>query len=218
VDEVRRMKMSSGTVMDQAIDRIVSDVSTDQNWFRSLWEITNRLNTGFYNGEYVNTIMQPFRHSRYDMNDAYVFGNVHAKILSGEIVTAKIYVGSDPAHDDQIFLNQQKLNRLPFPFSAEFAPQQGGGAHDDGVFEWEQPIKLSKHISFDKTEPVAVPPGSAPLEVGYTNASKTWEHIIGRDRLARWPYFSDWITLFINVSWDPVDLRTPSPTTKSPLS
>ena len=131
--------------------------------------------------------------------DAYAFGEVHAGIMLGNIVMAKICLGFEPGRDKDIDGNNEKLKKIFSPFSGKF---WGGTQGEDGRIDISGEIDLSgKNIETNKKISIKTS-GSFPLEVGYTSAVKTFFSLCaegGVGRLARWPYGSPDIYLLMMV-------------------
>jgi|GEM_PF-5594423 len=107
---------------------------------------------------------------------------------------------------------------ITMPFSpthqvmCSLAPSTGL-ADQDGSFTWKSTVKFSVQ-RYDgtakkvrKPRPVSVAPRTVPLEVGYTKGSRTMLHLSADLGLARWPYGSEAITVFVTL--DPLILKLP---------
>lgn len=151
-------------------------------------DYSRRLRDGFYaHADWYGQYYYPP-----DAVAASVFAFLHTDEALGNIVFCQIYVGSDPSGDSHVEENNQKLSKLPSGFSAKFF---GGLADCDGWLRWDRPIELNAITGEGKEIKKILPPGDAPLEVGYTNFETTYVHLWGERILARWPYGSEWITL-----------------------
>lgn len=75
------------------------------------------------------------------------------------------------------------------------------GQTDDGVLTWTIDLPLvSRQEAKDVAVPeVAITPGSAPLEIGYTLPSRTLTHLLTTGAVWRWPYTSARVWLLAAV-------------------
>jgi hypothetical protein len=146
----------------------------------------------------IESIVQKGEGFDYDVYDAYAFLRVHQILFSGVVARSRIEVGRMPYPDRCIKENNDALRTLPRPFEACFAPQRGRGANSDGSFSWTEKISACRTSLVDLPiyRLVDVEPRDVPLEVGTTAASKTWSHLI-MGGVARWPYESKWIYLYV---------------------
>jgi hypothetical protein len=134
--------------------------------------------------------------SAYSVYDAYALHVLLSWWLDGFLAFAHVPVGVGPAGDRFAEENNARLGRLLAGFSATFAPTGGFGYCDDGTFAWAEPLQLLQR-SGDGTAALIVEPGSLPLEVGRTRASRTIVHIICDCGVARWPYSAEHIALCV---------------------
>ena len=146
---------------------------------------------------YVDMIFQKHaRAGRIKIHDAYCFAYVDGLIHSGLVRLCRIEVGSQPYPDKMKVENNQRLRDLPVPFRAEFV---GGYGDSDGRLSWDDEIRvvpvpcLEDGCPSKSVKETMLRPGSCPLEVGFTDPSRTWGHLAQDGRLARWPYGSNYI-------------------------
>jgi len=142
----------------------------------------------------LDSIHQKSAHLEHTIYDAYAFCQMRCLIASSDVLRFTVDVGCDPYSDRQIALNNAALSDLPAPFTALFRPEAGRGANSDGHLEWDKKIMA---FVYDGTG-MQVDPISIPLEVGTTLASRTLVHVYQDRGVARWPYGSDKIHVFLN--------------------
>ncbi|MEA2206553.1 MAG: hypothetical protein QOE77_3329 [Blastocatellia bacterium] len=137
--------------------------------------------------------------------DAYAFSQVHAQILTGEVAIILVNVGATPRGDKEVDYHNAILADSPsYMFFGTF---YGGLADQDGSFTWKSNVEFNVH-RYDgaakkvrKPRPVSVAPRTVPLEVGYTKGSRTMLHLGEEHGLARWPYGSESITVFVTINF-----------------
>jgi len=145
--------------------------------------LARRMNAGGFDKRLVDAVAQKSR-GRYDVYDAWVYGQVHAMVKGGEMVMFTIEFGETPCADKEVEKNNRKLAQLPLPFHAKFL---GGNRDFDGHLSWDKPLMLSHNVSFDGSRTIEAAE-NVPLEVGYTQSTTTWVHLCQQQTLARWPY------------------------------
>jgi hypothetical protein len=164
-------------------------------------ECARKMNSGEYiygENDWANIIVQKWN-EEYDFYDAHCFLEIWSRIQFREIAVIPIGPISPPSNDKNRELNNKALRNLPEPFNGEFF---GGTGEDDGYISWHEPLNAGRDFS------ETIPPGSLPLEVGYTAAWTTIRHWFYEFGVARWPYTSDRIYLLIRVR-DPKIPKTP---------
>lgn len=142
----------------------------------------------------LDSIHQRSAHLEHTIYDAYAFCQMRILVASSDVLRFTIDVGCEPSSDCQIDLNNAALSDLPVPFTAVFRPEAGRGAKSDGHLKWDKKIMA---FAYDGTG-IQVDPISVPLEVGTTLASRTLVHVYQDRGVARWPYGSDKIYVFLN--------------------
>jgi hypothetical protein len=195
-------------MLKEKVDRLITD---DPNWRLILSDVLRRFKDGFYPQAYVDAILQNWWRHRYDIYDAYAFSQVHAQILTGEVAIILVNVGATPRGDKEVDYHNAILADSPsYMFFGTF---YGGLADQDGSFTWKSNVEFNVH-RYDgaakkvrKPRTVSVAPRTVPLEVGYTNGSRTMLHLGEEHGLARWPYGSGSITVFVTI--DPFILKLP---------
>jgi len=196
--------MSRGSIHARAIEELVEENYGNADFMETYGNIAKRMNSGYYDQEWIDTIVQRHREGgRYSLSDAVCVGRIMHGIWSGYIYQTKIETSGLPTADSDVIGNQSSLDNLPIPFSAKF---WGGNKTDhDGILSWKEDIKLTQaNGNFDPPRYRAVmhEQFSAPLEVGYTDASCTWFRLLKSRAVARWPYGHRCITLYVAVEND----------------
>mgnify|MGYP001594389518 CR=1 FL=1 len=185
-----------GTFHEDAVDaRVEQMLLTEPLAGAVLADTRKRMHEGFWSQWYVDFFVQHHR-SGYTLEDAFVFGQMHAAVCLGQLALVRIRVGTTPAADAQLQINQQRLAKLPHPFEAVVHCAHGGGADDDGGLFWSTDIRLERFFrNEDRVEVFGVPENGAPLEIGTTKSSRSFLHLALRGALARWAYGSEDIWL-----------------------
>ena len=163
------------------------------------------LQAGFYNPAIVDAFIQT-PYGKMDIYDGYFFAQLWQKVLCGEVFHVIVGLGHEPGNDSDESGNNAKLATLgqdtftspdakkPCRFHAVFA---GGPGDNDGSFTWEGELSAVRLRDNVPTETVYLPGRTLSLEVGSTQITTTFLHI-QRGGVARWPYGSTDIHLFIN--------------------
>lgn len=135
---------------------------------------------------YVRAIGHPY--SGWSDGQVAALAKVDALITAGAVRAMLIPVGAKPGRDRDREGNAHKLAEgLPPEFSATV---HDGTDHDgDAELSWGTETLPTWHTC-------------APLEIGYTDASRTFLHLLDSGRVARWPYQSEDIWLIGFTSED----------------
>jgi len=158
-----------------------------------LYDVLDKLKAGRYDPEWADVVLQKGWGFSYDVYDAAAFAKVWFAVLDGGILHLKLRVGASPVSDAQIEVNISRLAKLPAPFETSM---QFGLADQDGFLFWRKPIRLAKSKGAEIVDHVELPGGGgAPIEVGYTQGSRTLMHFAEYGCLARWPYGQECLTL-----------------------
>jgi hypothetical protein len=171
-----------------------------------LREIRDRLRRGdFYDPDIAHAIFQTHMERRIDIVDAWAFAQIWTRLRLGEIAAVTIDVGSGPSKDVHRAENQATLSRaLERPqdlkdghgeqatFEA-WIDQSQNCAGCDGTLRWSTPIAMG----CGEGTWTCGPQSGVPLEVGTTCIETTLGHLLLSHALARWPYGSECITLFV---------------------
>ncbi|WP_433471269.1 hypothetical protein [Saccharomonospora azurea] len=119
---------------------------------------------------------------------------------NGALSVVNLGVAEAPSKDLERLANQKKLDELHPPFRATVDADQRG-AEGDGTLIWDTGVDA---YIFGSAKPVEIAAGSAPLEIGSTDASMTLFHLARFGTVARYPYEASTVVL---LSCNPVDLN-----------
>jgi len=190
------------TLQEKMLQQVVNErCAVEADWVQIVSQVLRRLQTQYWTQEYVDSFMQKWDRFEYDIYDAYSFAQFHAAVNAGKIAHATIQLSGIPKSDHRKSANNKLLEGLRPPFVAQFT---GGSVDDDGTFLWDHSIELVKSTSDNmmSVERVVVPSGRVPLEVGYTTGSRTLLHLAQERGVARWPYGSCLIYLYLTIDGD----------------
>jgi len=169
-----------------------------ERWEPILRQYITKLASGFWEESYVNCAFQ-LAFGNCDIYAAYCFAHFHAWVSIGKVLAATVELGLEPSEDKAISEMNEKLGSLPKPFTGAF---WGGSDTQDGFIKWTEPIELGQIDCTGREIVATVKPKCIPLEVGWTRPDTTIYHILGDGGLARWPYRSKNIYLFVrNPNW-----------------
>jgi hypothetical protein len=169
-----------------------------------------RLVCGLYPSDWVDAVFQRSQGGP-STRDAFVFTMMWTWFYSGRVALGKIHLGAKPEADRHREENQRVLKeKLPAQFGAWVDPGHGDR---DGRLDWAQPIEFTRHLATDarctcgtvphgtcaatRSEQWTVAPRGLSLEIGTTAASRTYQHILCENGVARWPYGSQDIFLLL---------------------
>jgi hypothetical protein len=189
------------TVFRQAVEKTVcASIEQDKNWLAFLAEIQHKESMGFWEQWYVDMFCQK-HFDNFDVYDAWSFIQLHSALWNGSIGWASVFLGETPGKDQDREGNNAKLKKLASPFGAVFEPSIGAVMNDDGAFWWNAPINFAKHNrETNQWKKISLEPKCIPIEVGYTNAEISYFHVFTTtNALARWPYYSQWIHIFVSL-------------------
>ncbi|EGE40753.1 hypothetical protein GTY83_06880 [Streptomyces sp. SID4928] len=145
--------------------------------------------------DYTHAIGQPY--GGWTDGQVAAYSRVHYLIATGKVIKLIVPVGSSPGRDADRVGNQRRLTEgLPVEFVATVYE---GNSHDgDARLSWPQDAVMPWIDGYGKEmeRPLCPWADSAPLEIGYTDASRTFLHLTEGGIVARWPYGSDDIWLF----------------------
>lgn len=159
--------------------------------------------------DYTNAIGQPY--GGWTDGQVATYSRVHYLIATGKVTKLTIPVDASPGRDADRTGNQRRLTEgLPSEFTAEVYE---GNSHDgDALLSWSQDCVMPWIDGYgnESERPLCAWTDSAPLEIGHTDASRTFLHLAEGGIVARWPYGSDDIWLFFYESMDDrVDMADP---------
>lgn len=176
-------------------------VGRDPAWLSFLYGFGKELAEGRWSDGYADVIGEGCPGRRLPLHQVHAMVMVNSFIHDGDVMVARIHVGTTPGPDKAIKDNNRKLKHLPRPFRAFFSP--GPRKDGDGVLSWDEPVVFDPiACRGDETGPceasakqaVVIARGAVPLEVGSTRPSRTYMHLLERSfAVARWPYGSEFV-------------------------
>ncbi|GHC72270.1 hypothetical protein GCM10007079_05370 [Nocardiopsis terrae] len=207
--------MHEDVALDQAKDWL-----KDPEGQKALINIFEGFMEGRWSQEYIRAIGQDYRLEprQWPIEQICSFALMHSYLMEGILRSVQIGVGETPSGDRYRVENSDALSNLPRPFRATVDLNQRNG-DQDGWLEWDEPIYVERSTGvayFLCPEDVPGPlylvekakPGRVPLEIGTTKASRSVLHVIQDAGVARWPYESERIHLFVSrkFPWRPFSL------------
>lgn len=162
----------------------------------ALWN----LETGFYDIDYVDMILQHHTRERITLTDAYWFLQIHTLLGHGDVVFGRWSLGAAPHADAAISANTAILARLHSrtPLTAVYQPRRGAvGDIGDGTISWRAPLLLGQRLVDGQVFEHTCSPRSVPLEVGTTRSTTTMLHLQREGGVARWPYGNSWLSILV---------------------
>jgi len=197
------------TVHERAAQNLCDKVLAEPGGASLIVGFVQGLKEGRWSAPYIDAIGQSFRGGprTWDPAQIIAFMETHSRICQGKIAQCVIGIGKQPLRDSARQENQATLADLPHPFSAVVSEYQGHG-DPDGLLEWSEAIicdvttgeveTLPDGQTRIATEQRILPPGQVPLEIGTTLPSRTLLHMCAGG-VARWPYRSETMRLFVNM-------------------
>lgn len=206
------------TIHKTAAEALLQDVLKDDAATRAMLKLRNRhtqgdMNEGGILGTgYADSLGSSARYvaNEWPLYQHAAFAQIHSLIGAGDIAYTYISTGGTPGPDSDRVGNARKLEGTLEPFQAKLDMHQNG-ADSDGVIWWGEPLKISRSTGAHfypsacrkeayslVTFPTMRESGSAPLEVGDSWPSRTLLHLWEEGAVARWPYGSELIWLFID--------------------
>ncbi|SNY70803.1 hypothetical protein SAMN05421748_13859 [Paractinoplanes atraurantiacus] len=122
-------------------------------------------------------------HRGWDVGQLFALACLDHLLVSGRLYVAEHPLGTAPKRDKHREANQAALATYLDPDSRAAVDLMQRGAECDGLLTWKTPIPASGASGV-----IEIPPGSAPLEIGATDATTTCLHLCRRGAVARWPY------------------------------
>jgi hypothetical protein len=205
------------TVHEDLAEGVWEDIQKDHHAVAAMFKLRNRhirgeMDEGGIHGTgYADALGSSarFRPEKWPLRQHAAFVQLHALVGSGEVTYTCISTGGTPGPDADRAGNAAILAKTHPRFKASLDMDQNG-ADSDGTLEWKDPLKVSRPTgdffypsSCENAEqsiltfPTWVNPASAPLEVGDSWPSRTLMHLYQYGRVARWPYSSELIWLFL---------------------
>jgi hypothetical protein len=174
---------------------------------------TAGIRTGRWDRDYLDAVgqIQWGGPSKWPRHEVAAFAKMHYHLMMGTASKAGIKVSFTPFPDAERDANASVLKHLPAPFSA-YVDKTQRNDDQDGWLEWDQPITADRSVGEPYyssgrghpepvTMPLTIPPGKVPLEIGTTLPSRTLLHLGFDQGVARWPYDSTRIWLFISSNF-----------------
>lgn len=148
---------------------------------------------------FVDCVYQNFGYHKPDLFDKYVLYITHQLLNkeAPEYLAFHIFVGKSPYPDKETEQNNEVLKKLNRPFKAHF---HGGNQDEDGSLSWSKPIHAPRVIGSEIRWVLLDEKITLPLEVGTNSSRKFNTYMLHGPGVARWPYDSDYITVFINTN------------------
>lgn len=210
------------TVHEELAEGIWDDIRDNPEDAAEVFRIQKRHITGAFDDEqlgsaYADSVGSSarFRPSRWPVHQTAAFAFIHSLIGGGKVAYTPISTGGAPGPDADRIGNAHLLEQTHPPFRADLDMTQNG-ADFDGTLKWDQPIHLGRSVGAFYYEDgcrnsgktcleyrATTGPSWAPLEVGDSWPSRTLMHLWQFGAVARWPYGSKVILLFINYGWGP---------------
>lgn len=206
------------TVHEQAADATLSSILFDPDDAAEFARVRADLRAGRrFEADFMDTIGQIFRssHKSWPLHQVAAFVSVFAGMHAGQYGRVRIGRVPSPQADRYRAENAAAIADLPGPFRAVVDLDQNC-ADQDGYLEWNEPIIVERCVDASLLPScpngysqrlvmlTRVEPGLVPLEIGYTMPSRTLCHLDVDGGVARWPYDSDVITLFVNLDNNPL--------------
>lgn len=186
-------------VVMETVHRLMAE---SREWQECLYDYQQKLNSGWFSQSYVDALLQKWNGSGYDLYDTYAFCHVHRQLCSGSIASTRVGIGAMPRGDKEIEYHNSVLHKEES--SLFFGEFWGGLADSDGYLTWSKPLEfeVTKCSLTDDTierTNVLIKPRRIPLEVGTTEGSRTMVHLGFEGGLARWPYGSDELYVYVVI-------------------
>lgn len=206
------------TVHEDAAEALLQDIQEDERASMAMLRLRRRhvqgdMNEGGIHGTgYADSLGSSARYApnKWPLHQHAAFVQIHSMIGAGDVAYTCIGTGGVPGSDADRLGNARKLVGTIDPFQAELDMHQNG-ADSDGILHWDGPLKISRSTRAHfypsacrnetyslVTYPTTRDAGSAPLEVGDSWPSRTLLHLWEEGTVARWPYGSELIWLFVN--------------------
>lgn len=193
----------------QALHSVVDKLMGDPDKIYVYSDYLRKMRSGHFDKTYIDNVMQKYSSygdDEYDIYDAYAFAQFHFLMGSGKLASAKVNIGLKPKANDEVEYHNNVLRKGKIIYGAFV----GGLGDSDGHITWDKPLEFQiMHASeTDDTierSALIVSSRQLPLEVGFTDGSRTLLHLYQDHGLARWPYGSKIITLYLNLDQSRVD-------------
>ncbi|WP_409469044.1 hypothetical protein [Streptomyces sp. HC307] len=208
------------TVHEDLAESVWQDIQKDHNAVAAMFRLRNRhirgeMDEGGIHGTgYADALGSSarYRPEKWPLHQHAAFVELHALIGAGDVTYTCISTGGTPGADADRTGNAAKLAQTHDRFTAELDMCQNG-ADSDGTLSWSGPLRVSRptgaffYPSACRNAqqsilvyPTEVREGRAPLEVGDSWPSRTLMHLQQYGAVARWPYGSRLIWLFLDFN------------------
>jgi hypothetical protein len=143
-------------------------------------------------------------HGYTPIEQLWMLAQLWSCVGSGRVRRAAFSVGATPLSDREAAGNTALLRSglEERDFRVEVFASRGG-RDDDGTIEWTVPLEVltPDEVKSGQSPSAVLSPGEAPLEIGYTHASRTFWHLWQEGVVWRWPYGSElvWLIAAVNV-------------------
>ena len=191
---------------EQALDaHIESLLAKDPQWSEFLTQVQRRMNGGAFSDvddvvQYAAIVRKPYTYA-----DAYVMANIHGALYEHKIARLTITMPLTAPPDKNLEAVAEVFQGKMAPFVLEM---WGGYGDQDGILSWDRPVRAylpgyepteasGSYQQSQQVQQIRLPPGHIPLEVGSTLASRSWFHLLQDGGLARWPYESNEIHVYV---------------------
>lgn len=146
---------------------------------------------------FTDAIGQPY--NGWNEGQLAAYGCIDRLVAEGAVHKVRIPVDAVPGRDRDREGNQRKLaDGLPPAFTAELC--EGTSHHGDALLSWAADLMMPwvDGNSLETEGPLTDWTHTAPLEIGHTDASRTFLHLLESGIIARWPYRSAdlWVFFF----------------------
>ncbi|KUL50597.1 hypothetical protein ADL28_25340 [Streptomyces violaceusniger] len=208
------------TVHEDLAQGFLEDFQKEPSAMTALLELRDRhisgdMNEGdIYGTGYADALGSSARFApkQWPLHQHAAFLELHALVGSGAVTYTCISTGGAPGADADREGNAAKLAQTHPRFTAHLDMTQNG-ADADGTLRWEGRLEVSRPTGAffygsacrNASQSILVKPAnvaasSVPLEVGDSWPSRTLMHLIQYGAVARWPYGSKLIWLFLNFN------------------
>ncbi len=150
---------------------------------------------GRWSSEWKDSLGQPWN---WTPGELYMWAKAHAMTCTDQVARVWVEVGEEPTRDRRRAENAAALAGMAQPFVAHLDMNQNGG-DCDGYVEWTEPITCS--LTTDGVDgTVDIPAYSGvPLEVGSSNPSTVYMHLMFSGAVARWAYGHERMLILIGA-------------------
>lgn len=178
----------------------------NSEWASIASEAMFKLRNGFFDSKWVNMFIQDdYMGRKFDIIDGYIWAALWHDLAMGEMLVTFIDVGECPGPDkgeknkrvlDELGKQTYKslVDGAPLRISASW---DGSNHIGDGDLKWSPEMIFDKLHNSNPESLVTIPSRSVPLEVGSTKLTTTFWHLNMSRGLARWPYGSTEIGIFV---------------------